>query len=225
MPTDLDPVHVLADEVGELLAGRPRVMVGLAGAPGTGKSTVAAALVDRLRARGISTALVPMDGFHLDQVELERLGRARRKGAPDTFDVVGLVALLRRLRAATEPVTYAPRFDRHLEQSIGSAVAVTATTQVVVTEGNYLLLDADDLPGPVGDDDPMRAWSQVRGLLDRCWFVDTDDAVRVERLVARHVAHGRSPESALAWVLDNDEVNAALVAGTRHRADAVVAWG
>jgi pantothenate kinase len=222
---DPDPLDALADDVAGLLDNRSRVLVGLAGAPGTGKSTVAAALVDRLRDAGTRTALVPMDGFHLDQAELERLGRAHRKGAPDTFDVTGYVALLRRLRAATEPVTYAPRFDRHLEQSIGSAVAVDAATQVVVTEGNYLLLDADDLPSPVGDDDPVRAWSQVRGLLDRCWFVDTDDTVRVERLVARHVAHGRSPDAARAWVHGNDEVNAALVTRTRYRADAVVAWG
>jgi pantothenate kinase len=223
--TPAPAVEELVREVHALLHDGPRVVVGLAGAPGAGKSTVAAALVARLRAGGTRTALVPMDGFHLDQVELERLGLAERKGAPDTFDVVGYVALLHRLRERREPVTYAPRFDRHLEQSIGSAVAVDAATQVVVTEGNYLLLDPADLPGRPGPDEPMGAWSQVRALLDRCWFVDTDDTLRVDRLVARHVEHGRSPAAAREWVQRNDEANAALVARTRARADRVVRWG
>lgn len=212
-------------EVADLLRTRDRVVVGLVGPPGTGKSTAAAALVTDLRAAGVSTALVPMDGFHLDQEELERLGRAGRKGAPDTFDAAGYVALLRRLRERTEAVTYAPRFDRTLEQSVGSALAVPAATRVVVTEGNYLLLDPADLPVGLGGGEPTSAaWAEVHGLLDRCWYVDVDDALRLERLVARHVAHGRDPDAALAWVQANDEVNARLVAATRVRADAVLAW-
>ena len=218
-------VTVLAAEVLALLQDRDRVVVGLAGPPGTGKSTVAAALVEHLRAAGTDSVLVPMDGFHLDQRELVRLGRAERKGAPDTFDVGGYVALLRRLCAADEPVVLAPRFDRDLEQSIGSAVAVHRPTRVVVTEGNYLLLDRSDLHHPLSDDMTMAAWPQVREQLDRCWFVDVDPEVRLERLVARHVAFGRSPEDAREWVLRNDEANAALVALTRPRADGMVAWG
>ena len=223
-PATHPAVHALLDEVDGLLAGSSRVVIGLVGPPGTGKSTVASALVSALTAAGTSAALVPMDGFHLDQLELERLGRAGRKGAPDTFDVAGYVALLRRLREAVEPVTYGPRFDRDLEQSVGSALAVPSSTRVVVTEGNYLLLDAADL-GPAAAHDPtMQAWGQVRGLLDRCWFVDTDPPVRMSRLIARHVAHGRTPEQAREWVQRTDEPNAALVQGTRHRGDGIVAW-
>ncbi len=131
------PVHPavrpVLEEVDDLLRGRDRAIVGLVGPPGTGKSTVAALLVAALQARGTSTALVPMDGFHLDQQELGRLGRADRKGAPDTFDPAGYVSLLRRLHARDEAVTYGPRFDRDLEQSVGSALAVPASTRVVVT--------------------------------------------------------------------------------------------
>ncbi len=214
----------LVARIKPLLTDQHRVVVGLVGAPGTGKSTVAEALVARLRVLGTATALVPMDGFHLDQRELVRLGRADRKGAPDTFDVGGYVSLLRRLRAADEPVVLAPRFDRDIEQSVGSALPVSSAVRVVVTEGNYLLLRHADLGRPASDDVTMTAWKQVRGLLDACWYVHVDPAVRLERLVARHVAHGRTPEAARAWVMRNDEANARLVEGTRSRADAVVDW-
>lgn len=224
------PVHPavrpVLEGVDELLRGRDRAIVGLVGPPGTGKSTVAALLVAALQARGTSTALVPMDGFHLDQQELGRLGRADRKGAPDTFDPAGYVSLLRRLHARDEPVTYGPRFDRDLEQSVGSALAVPASTRVVVTEGNYLLLHQDDLAGtPAAQDQTSRAWGEIRPLLDRCWFVVTDPATTQQRLVARHVAHGRTPEAARAWVERSDEANARLVERTRHRADRELAWG
>jgi len=195
------------------LAARPgRSVLGLVGAPGAGKSTLAAQLVAAL---GDLTALVPMDGYHLAGAELVRLGRAERKGAPDTFDAAGYAALLRRLRCAAgpergerEPV-YAPVFDRHLEEAIAGAIPVGPGVPLVITEGNYLLLDTPP-------------WHGVRELLDEVWFVELDDDVRVRRLVARHVAHGRSPEAALEWVLRSDEANARIVAATRSRADLVV---
>ncbi|MGN9813696.1 nucleoside/nucleotide kinase family protein [Micromonospora sp. BQ11] len=188
-----------------LTIGRRRVL-GLAGAPGAGKSTLAARLV---RALGPAAVLVPMDGFHLANAELERLGRRDRKGAPDTFDAAGYVALLQRLRRPDADPVYAPVFDRRLEEAVAGGVRVDPDRPLVVTEGNYLLLD----DGP---------WARVRSLLDECWFVELDERVRVERLVRRHVAHGRDPDHARAWVLRSDEANARLVAGTRGRADLLV---
>jgi pantothenate kinase len=151
-----------------------------------------------------------MDGFHLADVELERLGRRDRKGAPDTFDAYGYVNLLRRLRADDEPVVYAPSFDRDLEQPVAGAVPVLSAARLVITEGNYLLLDDD-------------AWAGVRPLLDAVWYCDPDDAVRLDRLVRRHVRFGKAPDHAQAWALGTDERNAALVRASRDRADLVIA--
>ena len=185
-----------------------RYLLGVAGAPGAGKSTLAQQLVDGLQAAGVPAVLVPMDGFHQAQRELDRLGRADRKGAPDTFDVGGYVALLARLRDATDAV-YAPEFRREIEEPVAGAVRVGPEVEVVVTEGNYLLLD----DGP---------WSAVRGLLDQSWFLEVPDALRRERLVARHERYGRSPHDAREWALGPDEHNAVLVAASAARADRTV---
>jgi pantothenate kinase len=196
----------LVDRARALARAGGRRLLGVAGAPGSGKSTVASALVAAL---GADAVLVPMDGFHLAGAELRRLGRADRKGAPDTFDAAGYVALLRRLRARSPEVVYAPTFDRHLEEPLAGAVPVPPDVPLVVTEGNYLLHDD-------------AGWAPVRAELDEVWFVDVDDALRVERLIRRHVEHGRTPEAAREWVLRSDEANARLVAATRDRADLVV---
>jgi len=184
-----------------------RRILGIAGAPGAGKSTVARQVVDALgpdRAR-----LVGMDGFHLANAELERLGRRDRKGAPDTFDAAGYVALLARLRTAGEPVVYAPAFRREIEEPIACAVPVPREVPLVVTEGNYLLVDDE-------------RWGAVRGLLDEAWFLVADESLRVERLIRRHIAFGKPPDVAREWVLRSDERNAKLIAPTRARADLVV---
>jgi pantothenate kinase len=182
-----------------------RRLVGITGAPGAGKSTYAAYLARRWMPDAV---VVPMDGFHLAGRELERLGRADRKGVPDTFDVDGYVALLDRLRFATSTV-YAPEFRRDLEEPIAGAIAVEAHHTTVITEGNYLLLEAG-------------GWERVRPLLDECWYVECDEVARVARLVERHVAHGRSPDAARRWVEHTDEPNARLIEATRLRADRVV---
>ncbi|MEV3993659.1 nucleoside/nucleotide kinase family protein [Streptomyces sp. NPDC049837] len=184
-----------------------RRILGLAGAPGAGKSTLAARLVDRL---GGLAALVPMDGFHLARAELRRLGRTERKGAPDTFDAAGYAALLTRLRAA-EPgtVVYAPAFDRALEEPVAGSIPVAAEVPLVVTEGNYLLHDDG-------------SWALVRPLLDEAWFLELDDRRRVHRLVERHVRFGKDRPCAERWVRDSDEVNARLITAGRGRADLVV---
>ena len=183
-----------------------RAVLGLAGAPGAGKSTLAGLLVAEL---GGDAMLVGLDGFHLADDELARLGRHERKGAADTFDAAGYVHLLRRLRANDEPVVYAPRFDRSLEESIGSAVPVPAEVPLIVTEGNYLLVDT----GP---------WALVRDLLDACWYVEPGEDLRLERLVARHERFGRSPDEAHERSYGSDQRNADLIASTMVRADRVI---
>ena len=184
-----------------------RRILGIAGAPGGGKSTLAAVLVGKL---GPDTArLVGMDGFHLAQAELKRLGRADRKGAPDTFDASGFAALLRRLRAREDAVVYAPMFRREIEEPVACAVPVPRDVPLVVTEGNYLL---------VADGE----WADVRALLDEAWFVEGDDDRRRDWLIARHIEFGKAPDFAREWVMRSDERNAELVATTRPRADLVV---
>jgi pantothenate kinase len=200
------PAEALA-RLDELARRGTRVLLGIAGAPGSGKSTLAEALH---AARPTQTCLVPMDGFHLAQAELERLGRAQRKGAPDTFDAAGFVALLERLRAPRSGETvYAPVFRREIEEPVANAVPVPADVPVVIVEGNYLLLDE----GP---------WAAVRSLLDEAWHVAVDPAVRVPRLIARHVAFGRSPDAAHEWVMRSDEANARRVDAVAHRADRII---
>lgn len=203
-----DLVADLAQAARALLGDRRRVLLGLCGAPGSGKSTTAAALVAAL---GPEAVVVPMDGFHLHDDELRRLGRHDRKGAPDTFDVEGYVALLARLRDPSR-IVYAPVFDRDAEVALAGALAVQPEHRLVITEGNYLLL-------------PTSGWAEVRPHLDACWFLTGNDDVRRSRLVARHVRHGRTPEEARAWVDRSDEANAALVATTGPYADRVVTLG
>lgn len=184
-----------------------RYMLGLAGAPGAGKSTVAQRLLDALPGRAV---VVPMDGYHLANTELARLGRAGRKGAPDTFDSAGYVAMLARLRQrAPDEVVYAPEYRREIEEAVAGAIAVSPDIELVITEGNYLLLDQGH-------------WAGVRARLDAVWYVDVDSDLRRERLAARHMRYGRTAEQAHAWVWQTDEPNAVLVEASKVRADLVL---
>jgi pantothenate kinase len=177
-------------------------LLGITGAPGVGKTTVAAAL-----ALDLQSPVVPMDGFHYADVELVRRGLLDRKGAPETFDAEGYAALLGRVRAGERDVV-APMFERELEQPIAGAIPVPSGG-VVVTEGNYLLLD-------------QPRWRAVRRQLDVVWHLHVDDAVRRERLVARHVEFGKTPDEARAWVARVDDANAALVEAAADHADMVI---
>jgi len=208
LDTLVDRVLGLRARVG---AGRP-VLVGVVGEPGAGKSTLTASLVAALRENETTAVLVPMDGFHLANVALAALGRAHRKGAIDTFDGAGYAALLTRLRGGGPDTVWAPTYDRSIEESVAGAVAVPEGTDVVVTEGNYLLVD----DGP---------WAAVRDLLDEVWVVQVAAEVRTARLVARHVEFGKAPERAAAWVAAVDEPNAAFVRSTFARADLVIDGG
>ena len=192
-----------------LAATSGRALLGITGPPGAGKSTLAAELVSAL---GPRAALVPMDGFHLSNAVLRSLGRRGRKGAPDTFDAAGYGRLLARLREPTSDVVYAPDFDRELDEAVAAAIAVPPEVDVIVTEGNYLLLD--DAP-----------WPTAAAHLNAVWYLELDDEERRRRLVARHQRHGMSTHEARAWTEGTDEPNAVAVAAGRGRADLVVVGG
>ena len=188
-----------------IVPGQRRIL-GITGAPGAGKSTLCAALMAGL---GPEAALVPMDGFHLANAELQRLGRRDRKGAPDTFDADGYAALLARLRQPGGELIYAPRFDRALEESIGSALPIPPEAPLIVTEGNYLLLE-------------QGGWGRVRAAIDAVWFLEVPDALRLPRLIRRHIEFGKAAGDAEQWAAEVDGRNAQLIAATRSRADLVV---
>ena len=193
-----------------LLDTQQRQILGIVGAPGAGKSTLVAQIVAHF---GASVAVLPMDGFHLADAELRRLGRDQRKGAPDTFDAAGFVALLSRVHRQTpeDGVIYAPEFDRSLEAAIAGSIAISPETPLIIAEGNYLLLQEG-------------AWRHVRPLLDASWYVDLDEALRMSRLIARHVQFGRTPEAARAWVAASDEPNARLIEQCKPLADWLVPY-
>jgi pantothenate kinase len=199
------PLDALVRRARALAVPGQRHILGILGPPGAGKTTLAEAVCHAL---GDLAVLVPMDGFHRANEDLVRMGLRDRKGAPATFDAVAFVALLRRLRDARDVVAMAPRFDRDADAAVPDAIAVPREVPLVVTEGNYLLLE----------DEP---WAAIRGLLDEAWYLRSDET-RVERLIRRHIEHGKAPDHANDWVHRSDEANARLVERTEVRADLVI---
>lgn len=199
-------MNILIERLQALMAKGGRQILGIVGPPGSAKSTIARGLAESM---GRGAVVVPMDGFHLANEELVRLSRRDRKGAPDTFDIAGYRALLDRLREGGPEVVYAPRFDRETETAVAGAIPVGPDVRLVITEGNYLLLDT---PG----------WADIRSRLDEAWFLDLGAEARQARLVARRVRHGDTADAAADWVRTVDEPNARLIAPSADRADVVI---
>lgn len=208
-----DPA-TLARRASALVPADGRTLVGIAGSPGSGKTTLARAVVaaaNEQAGREVA-AYLPMDGFHLADATLASLGRSERKGAIDTFDGWGFVALLQRVLSERDRTVYAPAFDRAVGEPVAGSIPIGPAVRLVVVEGNYLLA-------------PEEPWVRVRDLLAESWFVATDDDERLRRLVERHVRHGRSPEAARAWATDVDGANAALIEPTAATATLIVDGG
>ena len=200
--TSLDEVITRAKS---LITGE-RKIVGLIGKPGAGKSTLSAQLIEHL---GAQAAILNMDGYHLSNLALRELGRADRKGAPDTFDALGFTAILKRVKNQVDQDIYFPVFDRSIEESIAAQGVITPEVKLVITEGNYLLHNENN-------------WGGVKELLDESWFIEVDDQIRIERLVNRHHKFGKSKADAHSWATGSDENNARIVAQTRELADVII---
>ncbi len=200
----------LLERAQQLIESPGRRLLGIAGSPGAGKSTISAWLVNALEStHPNAVALLPMDGFHLAQSLLEKRGATARKGAPDTFDGFGFVELVRQVRRVTDRSVYAPEFRREVNDAIAGAIEIQSQVGLVVAEGNYLLLD-------------QSPWSALVDLLDETWFVELDHEERIRRLAARHLSFDPDPVAASQRATGNDERNAALVAAGRARSTLVI---
>lgn len=197
----------IASRVADLIKDRPRTVIAVAGPPASGKSTLAGDLAATLNASGIKARVVPMDGFHLDNSILRRRGLFARKGAPETFDAEGFIALVRRLKTVAE--TPFPLFDRRRDMAIPDADTVPADCAVVIVEGNYLLFDEPP-------------WNRLADLWDLAISLEvTADELR-DRLVRRWIDHGMTPEAALARAESNDLPNSERVRRASLPADLVL---
>jgi pantothenate kinase len=190
-----------------LRASTGRTILGICGAPGAGKSTLALQLAEVLGPE--QAAVVPMDGFHLASNVIKGTPLADRRGAIDTFDAGSYLSVLHRLRIRTEEVVYAPSYRRGLEDPIAASIVIPRHIPLVITEGNYLIAD-------------MPAWRAVRAELDAVWYLETPSDVRIPRLIKRHVKFGRDAEAAQAWALGSDQTNAQFIESRRGAAELII---
>ena len=198
-------IELLFEQIQSLLDGQsPRTLIGIVGKPGAGKSTVVEQIQNKYQTHEVS--IIPMDGFHLSNKELISLGRRERKGAPDTFDVEGFISLIEKVKLESQVDHKFPIFHREIEASIADEGMVPKESKVVVIEGNYLFSEDYN-------------WSAVYPLLDHTWFIEIDDEIRIERLIARHVRYGKTPEEAENWSRGSDETNARFIGLTANRAE------
>ncbi len=198
----------IADLRDRVSAGN-RTLLGITGAPGSGKSTFAARLAELLGAD--VAAVVPMDGFHLSNAVIDGGPFLDRKGAIETFDVGGYASLLQRLAQPVEPAVYAPAFSRSLDEPIAASITIPADLPLVITEGNYLLTDG-------------QGWQRIREYLDEVWYIESPETLRHRRLLERHMLFGKDPSDAEKWTQGTDQFNAELVHATRHKADRIIPW-
>jgi pantothenate kinase len=191
----------------ECASASTRTIIGIIGKPGGGKSTLSKYLLKGMDPTLVS--VVPMDGFHLSNKVLKELGRSDRKGAQDTFDVKGFTTLIERIKMDSAEPIYYPIFDRSIEESIAAQGVVYPSTRVVIVEGNYLMHDRD-------------GWQEISPLLDQSWYAFLDEDIRISRLISRHIAFGKDPESAKAWAKGSDQVNADLIETGVGRCDFLI---
>jgi len=201
-------VQLLLAEIAALLDGsKPRTIIGIVGKPGAGKSTVVAEIQKQFSPEEV--AIIPMDGYHLSNDELIQLNRRDRKGAPDTFDVEGFTSLIAKVKNELDQEHTFPIFHREIEASKADEGRVSIKARVIVIEGNYLFSDEHN-------------WSGVFPLLDQSWFIEIDDEVRMQRLIARHIKYGKSPQEAESWSKGSDEANAKFITETAHKAQRII---
>lgn len=204
-------IELLFEQIQTLLDSQSaRSLIGIVGKPGAGKSTVVEEIEKRYKPNEVS--IIPMDGFHLSNEELIKLGRRDRKGAPDTFDVEGFISLIKKVKHEPQDNHKFPIFHREIEASVENEGLVPKESKVVVIEGNYLFSEDHN-------------WSGVFPLLDHTWFIEIDDEVRIERLIARHIRYGKTPEEAENWSRGSDETNARFIELTAHRASNIIKLG